>query len=103
MRAPGYLEGGDFFPAGKDLCFIGVGLRSNAEAVEQLLREDLFGTTRVAVVRDELECSQCRMARRRWLCVWGLSLPTLLSRAAGAPPGRANAVVNTQNKTRLVG
>lgn len=61
VKEPGYLEGGDFYPAGKDLCFIGVGLRSNIEAVEQLLREDLFGTTKVAVVRDELECSQARM------------------------------------------
>ena len=25
IKHPGYLEGGDFFPAGQDLCFIGVG------------------------------------------------------------------------------
>lgn len=29
VQAPGYLEGGDFYPAGKDLCLIGIGLRSN--------------------------------------------------------------------------
>lgn len=33
---PGYLEGGDFFPAGEDLCFVGVGLRSNELAVFQV-------------------------------------------------------------------
>lgn len=27
MREPGYLEGGDFFPAGRDLALLGIGLR----------------------------------------------------------------------------
>eukprot|EP01010_Urceolus_cornutus_P003861 NODE_570_length_1527_cov_155.816644_g431_i0.p2 GENE.NODE_570_length_1527_cov_155.816644_g431_i0~~NODE_570_length_1527_cov_155.816644_g431_i0.p2 ORF type:complete len:229 (-),score=52.19 NODE_570_length_1527_cov_155.816644_g431_i0:30-716(-) len=58
---PGRLEGGDFIPAGKDLCFIGIGMRSNIDAVKYMLQHDLFGTTRVAVVRDELERSQNRM------------------------------------------
>eukprot|EP00854_Cymbomonas_tetramitiformis_P023642 gene23642-28638_t len=50
VKEPGYLEGGDFYPAGENLCFIGIGLRSNLEASQQLMREDLFGTSRVAVV-----------------------------------------------------
>lgn len=45
------LEGGDFIPAG-DTALIGQGLRTNAEAVRQLLKVDAFGTKRVAVVRD---------------------------------------------------
>jgi len=45
------LEGGDFFPAGDDLCFIGVGLRSDEGAVKYMLDNDLFGTNRVAVER----------------------------------------------------
>uniref|UniRef100_A0A7S0WP51 Arginine deiminase n=1 Tax=Pyramimonas obovata TaxID=1411642 RepID=A0A7S0WP51_9CHLO len=61
VRHPGFLEGGDFYPAGKDLCMLGVGLRSNVEAAEQLMREDLFGTTRVAVVEDRFEQDQARM------------------------------------------
>jgi len=58
---PGYLEGGDFFPAGEGLCFVGVGLRSNEEAVVQLMEKDYFGTTRVAIVKDMFEKDQDRM------------------------------------------
>eukprot|EP01105_Mastigella_eilhardi_P014480 TRINITY_DN32_c0_g2_i1.p1 TRINITY_DN32_c0_g2~~TRINITY_DN32_c0_g2_i1.p1 ORF type:complete len:456 (+),score=126.10 TRINITY_DN32_c0_g2_i1:97-1464(+) len=58
---PGHLEGGDFFPSGKELCFIGVGLRSDFDAVKYLLNNDLFGTDRVAVVEDNFERSQDRM------------------------------------------
>mmetsp|Transcript_9474 Transcript_9474/g.24329 ORF Transcript_9474/g.24329 Transcript_9474/m.24329 type:complete len:382 (-) Transcript_9474:131-1276(-) len=60
VEAPGYLEGGDFFPAG-DLCFIGVGLRSNEIAVKQLMEKDYFGTQRVAVVKDLFDQNQDRM------------------------------------------
>lgn len=45
------LEGGDFIPAG-DTALIGQGLRTNAEAVRQLLQQQVFGTKRVAVVKD---------------------------------------------------
>ncbi len=58
VREPGYLEGGDFCPASADLAFVGVGLRSNFEAVLQLMDEDLFGYRRVAVVRDDYEQNQ---------------------------------------------
>eukprot|EP00871_Galdieria_phlegrea_P001982 jgi/Galph1/2785/GphlegSOOS_G1439.1 len=58
---PGHLEGGDFFPAGEDLCFIGVGLRTDFHAVEYMLKNDLFGTEKVAVVRDEFDRNQDRM------------------------------------------
>lgn len=58
---PGHLEGGDFFPAGDKLSFIGIGPRSNQTAVEYLLKEDFIGTETVAVVKDELEKRQERM------------------------------------------
>ena len=45
------LEGGDFIPAG-DTALIGQGLRTNAEAIRQLLLNRVFGTARVAVVKD---------------------------------------------------
>lgn len=32
-----YLEGGDFLPAGKEMCFIGCGLRTNMKAIGLLL------------------------------------------------------------------
>ena len=47
----GRLEGGDFIPINADVCYIGIGLRTNIEAVEYMMKHDLFGTTRVAVVR----------------------------------------------------
>ncbi|RWS14451.1 hypothetical protein B4U79_17290 [Dinothrombium tinctorium] len=47
----GYAEGGDFLPAG-DLVFIGQGLRTTADAVEEMLEKDYFGANEVAVVRD---------------------------------------------------
>lgn len=58
--APGYLEGGDFIAAG-DVALIGVGLRSNEEAVRQLCEQDLLGHRRVAVVKDNFEQHQDRM------------------------------------------
>lgn len=58
IREPGFLEGGDFFPCGYDLSLVGVGLRSNVEACEQLMGEDLLGTRRLAVVKDEFERHQ---------------------------------------------
>lgn len=58
IEAPGYLEGGDFFPAGRDLALVGIGLRSNFEACHQLMERDLLGTRRLAVVKDEFEQHQ---------------------------------------------
>jgi arginine deiminase len=56
-----YLEGGDFFPAGEDLALLGIGLRTNYAAARQLMDKDLLGTSRFAVVRDELDQNQDRM------------------------------------------
>ncbi|KAF8072641.1 CPN20 [Scenedesmus sp. PABB004] len=58
---PGFLEGGDFFPMGQDLALVGVGLRSNVEACEQLMARDLLGTRRLGVVRDDFDRDQDRM------------------------------------------
>ena len=60
VEAPGYLEGGDFIPA-RGVAFIGVGLRSNEEAVRQLCARDLWGQRTVAVVKDNFEHDQARM------------------------------------------
>jgi len=63
------LEGGDFVPHSRDLAFIGIGLRSNMEAVTCLMDNDWLGYRRVAVVRDEYDTSQDRMHLD---CVFGL-------------------------------
>lgn len=54
----GFLEGGDFFAAGEDLALVGIGLRSNFVACQQLMDRDLLGTHRLAIVKDENECHQ---------------------------------------------
>lgn len=48
---PGYLEGGDYFSVG-DFAFIGQGLRTNEEAIFQLLEHQVFGVPYVVVVKD---------------------------------------------------
>jgi arginine deiminase len=61
IAEPGFLEGGDYVAAGTDLALIGIGLRSNFEACQQLMDGDLLGTRRLAVVRDDFEQHQDRM------------------------------------------
>ena len=51
VQGEGRLEGGDFLPAG-DTAFLGQGLRTNAEAVRQLLEHRVFVVPRVVVVKD---------------------------------------------------
>jgi arginine deiminase len=60
ISQPGFLEGGDFFPAGADLALIGIGLRSNMEACEQLMEQNLLGTRCLAVVKDDFDRHQVR-------------------------------------------
>lgn len=61
VPVPGYLEGGDFFPAGDKLSLLGLGMRTDHKAAEYLLSNDLFGTETVALVKDDLEKRQERM------------------------------------------
>ena len=61
IEEPGYLEGGDFIAVNPDLAMVGIGLRSNEAACHQLMDQDLLGTRRFAIVRDEFEQHQDRM------------------------------------------
>eukprot|EP00127_Corallochytrium_limacisporum_P001096 Clim_evm7s39 gene=Clim_evmTU7s39 len=61
IPAPGVLEGGDFLPMGENLCFLGIGARTNRFAAHYLMSQDLLGTDCVAVVRDIFDRSQERM------------------------------------------
>ena len=45
------LEGGDYIPAGNQ-SFIGCGMRTNIEAINQIMAADGFGHNTVAVVKD---------------------------------------------------
>lgn len=61
IPAPAFLEGGDFFPVGDGLSLIGVGPRSDLNAVHYLLENDLVGTETIGVVKDLFEQKQERM------------------------------------------
>jgi arginine deiminase len=52
VMGPATLEGNDFVAAGPGLCFVGTGARTSEDAVHQLMSARLFGTQRVAMVRD---------------------------------------------------
>ena len=54
INGSGRLEGGDFIPA-NSVCFIGQGIRTNREAIEQLLKNNTLGTKTVIVVKDNLK------------------------------------------------
>ena len=58
IEDPGFLEGGDFFAAGEDLALVGIGLRSNIEACQQLMDKDILGCQRFAVVHDMYDQNQ---------------------------------------------
>jgi len=61
IDAPGCVEGGDFFPAGEELCFIAVGNRTNMDGVMQLIEHDMLGTDRVAIVQYPEDGHMCMM------------------------------------------
>eukprot|EP01104_Vermistella_antarctica_P009900 TRINITY_DN259_c0_g3_i1.p1 TRINITY_DN259_c0_g3~~TRINITY_DN259_c0_g3_i1.p1 ORF type:complete len:898 (-),score=192.82 TRINITY_DN259_c0_g3_i1:121-2739(-) len=64
-----FLEGSDFLACGEQLSFIGTGQRTNHEAVQYLLANDLIGTRRVAVVKDCLDRSYQRLHLGRCMCI----------------------------------
>ncbi|MFH1590163.1 MAG: arginine deiminase family protein [archaeon] len=51
VNGEGKLEGGDFIPCG-NFAFIGQGLRTNSEAIKQLLKNNVFEYSEIAVVKD---------------------------------------------------
>ncbi|KIY99877.1 Amidinotransferase family protein [Monoraphidium neglectum] len=86
IEAPGFLEGGDFFPMGQDLAMVGIGLRSNMEACQQLMDRDLLGTRRFAVVRDDFDKNQDRMHLDCVFSTLGSNCCIMLERASRTPP-----------------
>ena len=51
IAGEGRLEGGDYLRGGT-ISYIGCGMRTNIEAIEQMMRADAFGHDTVAVVKD---------------------------------------------------
>ena len=57
----GYLEGGDYFVARENLSMLGIGLRTNINAGNYLMENDLLGTRFMALIYDENDKDQQRM------------------------------------------
>jgi arginine deiminase len=76
VSGQGRLEGGDFFSVG-EYAFIGQGLRTNAEGVRQLLEHQVFGTPKVAVVKDQWK-DQEEMHLDTYFNIIGPKLATLV-------------------------
>ncbi len=51
VQGEGRLEGGDYIPAGT-FAYLGCGMRTNQEAIDQLLANDLIGHDTLVVCRD---------------------------------------------------
>lgn len=79
------LEGGDFIPAG-DIAFQGQGLRTSAGAVNRLLERQVYGTPRVAVVRESWH-NQDQMHLDTYFNVLGPKDCVLVDSRINAPPG----------------
>ena len=51
ISGEGRIEGGDYIPAG-NVSLIGCGMRTNIEAIRQIMNADAFGHDTIAVVKD---------------------------------------------------
>lgn len=61
LNSDQYVEGGDFMAISKDLSLMQIGIRSNIQGAKFLMDNDLLGTRRFGVVRDEKDRDQQRM------------------------------------------
>ena len=61
IEEPGTIEGGDFIPLSKNCMMLGVGLRTNMNAAQQLMNKDLLGSKRFIIVEDLFDKDQQRM------------------------------------------
>lgn len=53
IKGDGRLEGGDYIPAGNE-AYIGCGMRTNMQAIRQMMEADAFGHDTIVVVNDHL-------------------------------------------------
>ena len=85
VKDDGYLEGGDYIPAG-DVSLIGCGMRTNDEGIRQLMEADAFGHDTVVVVRDH-KFWQMQMHLDTYFNVIDKDLCTMVSSRLNAKPG----------------
>ncbi len=84
------LEGGDYIPSGT-FAYIGCGMRTNQEAIDQLLEGDLIGHDTLVVCRDN-KFWQMQMHLDTYFNVIDRDLVTLVDSRLNATPGQPEYV-----------
>lgn len=90
ISGDGRLEGGDYFPAGT-LSLIGCGMRTNMQAIRQIMEADAFGHDTVAVVRDH-KFWQMQMHLDTYFNIMDKDLCTMVASRLDAKPGQPEYV-----------
>ncbi len=90
ITGDGRLEGGDYIPAGT-LSLIGCGMRTNMQAIKQIMDADAFGHDTVAVVRDH-KFWQMQMHLDTYFNIIDKDLCTMVASRLYAKPGQPEYV-----------
>ena len=85
IEGEGRMEGGDYLPAGT-VSFIGQGMRTNAEAIAQMLAHDVFGHDTVVVAKQHCRW-QLEMHLDTYFNIIDKDLCTMVARRKDAPAG----------------
>ncbi|MBQ0154301.1 MAG: hypothetical protein KBS70_05915 [Bacteroidales bacterium] len=85
IEGDGRMEGGDYIPAGT-VSFIGQGMRTNAEAIDQMLAHDVFGHDTVVVAKQHCRW-QLEMHLDTYFNIIDKDLCTMVARRQDAPVG----------------
>lgn len=90
ISGDGRLEGGDYIPAGT-FSLIGCGMRTNMQAIKQIMNADAFGHDTVVVVRDH-KLWQMQMHLDTYFNIMDRNLCTMVASRLNAKPGQPEYV-----------
>ena len=90
IKGEGRLEGGDYIPAGT-CSLIGCGMRTNMEAIRQIMEADAFGHDTIVVVNDH-KLWQMQMHLDTYFNIMDKDLCTLVTSRLNAKPGEPESV-----------
>lgn len=90
ISGDGRLEGGDYIPAGT-FSLIGCGMRTNMQAIKQIMDADAFGHDIVVVVRDH-KLWQMQMHLDTYFNIIDRNLCTMVASRLNAAPGQPEYV-----------
>lgn len=85
IEGDGRIEGGDYIPAGT-VSFIGCGMRTNQEAIDQMLANNVFGHDTVIVPKQHCRW-QLEMHLDTYFNIIDKNLCTMVARRKDAPVG----------------